>query len=582
MKGTNKFVQSTRLVQLVTTALVLGLVTVYTLFNHDHKTDPVWTQFDEKLPTCPNVDKHLPSNYESNKDILDKIINDETFRNQSVLKMQNAVRIDTSMYDDSPIDVGGNLDEFRQFAEFQNFLNETFPLFHQTLELHKVNHFGLVYIWKGSNTSLKPLLLMAHQDVVPISENSLKEWIHDPFSGYYDGKYLYGRGSGDCKNLLIGHFEAVEELIKVGFKPSRTIIFSYGFDEEVSGRRNFNAKFIENIYGQDSIYAIMDEGGVSLMDVGNSTMAVVGTGEKGYLDLSMSIQKKGGHSSVPQDHTAIGMIGDLIVQIESDKFNTYFTDYNPTFWQYVCLAENSYDIDDALKHDILHSQFNNKSNSNVRNFINKDRLTSYSIKTTQALDVIHGGVKNNALPEFVELIINSRVALEENIEVAFNKFVGDVQITANKFNLGLNVQLPYHNDTNELLPPTENGVLTIKPITILEPSPITPINDEHWKIFAGTVRHIYEDLSYPDRLGGNQPDEKLIVTPGLGTGNTDTKLYWNLTNHIYRYRPGVLSSVNGNSHGINEYIEFDSHLQIIAFMFEYIQSVDQVDDDFLH
>ena len=541
----------------------------------------------DKYPKCPEVERFTPESYQNQtfKDTLDKIINDESFRNLSVTRMQKAVQIDTSSYDDFPLDVGSNLEVFENFNIFHNYLQNEFPLFHENLKLHKVNHFGLVYIWEGSDPSLQPLLLMAHQDVVPINEDSLDQWEFPPFEGHYDGKYLYGRGTGDCKNLLIGHFEAVEELIKLNFKPTRSIIFSYGFDEEILGLRNQNGKFIEDIFGKKSLYAVMDEGGVSLMDIGETKMAVVGTGEKGYLDLSISIQKKGGHSSVPQDHTAIGIIGDLIVQIENNKFPTYFTDYNPTFHQYVCLAENSIDIDQSLKKDILKSQFDETSNLNVRNFINKDRLTSYSIKTTQALDVIQGGVKVNALPEFVELKINSRVALEENITIAFKKILNDTKIIANKFDLGLNVQFPYNEEIITLLPSTENGVLTIKPIKTLEPSPITPINDSKWEIFAGTIRHIYEELAYPDIYDNNDNNNdneknqsKIVVTPGLGTGNTDTKLYWNLTDHIYRYRPGVLPSVTANSHGINEYIEFDSHLQIIAFIFQYIQSVDQAND----
>jgi len=293
--------------------------------------------------------------------------------------------------------------------------------------------------------------------------------------------------------------------------------------------------------------------------------------------VSISIQKKGGHSSVPQDHTAIGIIGDLIVQVENDKFPTYFVPENPTYFQYVCLAENA-DIDAVLKHDILNSQQDQKANENVRKYLNKDRFTSYAIKTTQALDLIHGGVKTNALPEFVELIINSRIAVEENVKVAFDKFLRDTKITAIKFDLGLDVQFPYTNETISVLPATDNGVLTIKPIMTLEPAPITTVNDSKWEIFAGTARHVYEDLAYPDKYPSDDDDAKVIVTPGLGNGNTDTKLYWNLTDHIYRYRPGVLSSVEGNSHGINEYIEFDSHLQCIAFIFEYIQSASEDTD----
>jgi Gly-Xaa carboxypeptidase len=533
----------------------------------------------QDYPQCPNVERYRPQSYsnETFQETLKKIISDESFRNQSASKMTGAVQHDTSSYDSFPLDVSGNLELFQNIAKFQVYLQDTFPHFHEELTLEKVNHFGLIYTWEGTDTSLKPLLLMAHQDVVPINKDSLSQWVHDPFSGDYDGKYLYGRGSGDCKNLLIGHMEAVEELIKIGFKPTRTVIFSYGFDEEISGLRNHNGKYLEEKLGPKSLYAVMDEGGVSMVDIDETTLAVVGTGEKGYLDVSISIQKKGGHSSLPQEHTAIGIMGSLIVQVENDHFPTYFTDHNPTFYQYVCLAEHAVDIDETLRKNILESQFDEDANAAVREFIDKSILTGYAIKTTQALDVINGGVKVNALPEYVELIINSRVSVDESVPTVFDKFVRDAEIIAHRYNLGLSVQYPYSNNSEEIviLPPTDVGVLYIKPDTVLEPSPVTPVNDKHWEVFAGTIRHVYEEIAYPDEYS---KEDMVVVTPGLGTGNTDTKLYWNLTDHIYRYRPGVLPSVNANSHGINEYIEFDSHLQIIAFIFEYIQSVDQVDD----
>lgn len=526
---------------------------------------------------CYQPDYYRPENYEENKDLLFKIINDETFRNQSVVKMQKAIQIDTSSNDAEPADVGSHLEEFKRFEVFESFLQETFPLFYEKTELHKVNYHGLVYIWKGSDESLKPLLLMAHQDVVPINEKSLSEWVHPPFRADYDGKYIYGRGAGDCKDLLIGQIEGAEELIKNGFEPKRTVIFSYGFDEEVNGMRNENAKYIEEIYGPNSLYAVWDEGGVSLVDIEDVTLAVVGTGEKGFLNVIVSIQKTGGHSSVPQDHTAIGFMGQVIVEVENNKFPTYFVESNPTFWEYTCLAEKSIDIDDILKKDILNSQSDEASNKRVRDFINQDRLNSYAIKTTQALDIIYGGVKANALPEYVELTINSRVALEESIDIAYQKFVTDVFNVAKKNELGFTVMYPNGTETVLLEDINSLGMFKIEPSMMLEPSKITSNSDKKWDIFAGTARHVYEELAYPNEFN-EETGKTVVVTPGLGTGNTDTKLYWNLTDTIYRYRPGVLPSVTANSHGINEYIDFDSHLQIIAFVFEYIQSVDSASD----
>ena len=75
---------------------------------------------------------------------------------------------------------------------------------------------------------------MGHQDVVPVNPDTIGEWTFPPYSGYFDGRLLWGRGASDDKNDLIGFLTTIELLIENGFKPSRTIVLSFGFDEEAS------------------------------------------------------------------------------------------------------------------------------------------------------------------------------------------------------------------------------------------------------------------------------------------------------------------------------------------------------------
>jgi Gly-Xaa carboxypeptidase len=71
---------------------------------------------------------------------------------------------------------------------------------------------------------------------VPVEPITLGQWLHPPYSGFYDGRYIWGRGSADDKSGLTGILASIETLIKKGFKPRRTVVISMGFDEEVSGR----------------------------------------------------------------------------------------------------------------------------------------------------------------------------------------------------------------------------------------------------------------------------------------------------------------------------------------------------------
>ena len=137
---------------------------------------------------------------------------------------------------------------------------------HQTLNLDKVNTYGLVYTWEGSDPSLKPTMLMAHQDVVPVNPSTIDQWSYPPYSGHYDGEFVWGRGASDCKSMLSGELEAITLLIKGGFKPRRTVILAFGFDEESKGWEGAGhiAPYLEEKYGKDSMAIILDEGGLGI------------------------------------------------------------------------------------------------------------------------------------------------------------------------------------------------------------------------------------------------------------------------------------------------------------------------------
>lgn len=152
----------------------------------------------------------------------------------------------------------------------------------------KINTYGLLYEWEGSDANLKPYLFMAHQDVVPVLPATEDRWTYPPFSGHYDGRFIWGRGASDCKNNLIGILEALETLLSKGFIPKRTILAAFGFDEEISGPRGakFLAQHLQDTLGKDSVELIIDEGGLGIRESYGATFALPGLGEKGKLSES--------------------------------------------------------------------------------------------------------------------------------------------------------------------------------------------------------------------------------------------------------------------------------------------------------
>lgn len=157
---------------------------------------------------------------------------------------------------------------------------------HATVET--INRFGLVYTVAGSDESLAPILLTAHQDVVPVEEETLDEWEYPPFGAFYDktNGYLYGRGASDDKSAITALMSAMEALLsQEGYQPRRSVIFAFGFDEECSDYRGAGeiSKHLEERYGEGGIAVILDEGGAGLQSLGDTLYALPAVYEKGYL-----------------------------------------------------------------------------------------------------------------------------------------------------------------------------------------------------------------------------------------------------------------------------------------------------------
>lgn len=209
---------------------------------------------------CRQVDPLHPPKDNAGLEKMFDYISSPAFEKTSIARLSEAVQIPTESFDDyGPI---GEDPRWDILYQFQKFLKNTFPKVHEAFQAEVVNTHGLVFTLPGSDKDLKPLLLLAHQDVVPVPNATVGAWTHPPFSGHYDGRYIWGRGSSDCKNQLIGIMETMELFVDAGFKPKRTIILSFGFDEEVNGRRGAGhiAPFLLERYGKDGIAALVDEG----------------------------------------------------------------------------------------------------------------------------------------------------------------------------------------------------------------------------------------------------------------------------------------------------------------------------------
>ncbi|KAH6660763.1 carboxypeptidase S [Truncatella angustata] len=514
---------------------------------------------DEKLPL---IDPIWPTRKTDALSQMGEFLDSSKFRNESITRLAGAVQIPSESYDDL-----GKIGEDKRWDTMYDvaaYLEKTFPLVHSKLQLDKINTHGLLFTWKGSDESLKPTVLMAHQDVVPVAKATISQWTHPPYSGAFDGKYIWGRGSSDCKNTLVGILEAVELLVEAGFEPKRTVILSFGFDEESSGKQGAGhlSSVLQERYGNNGVGLIVDEGaGVS--PAWGTFFATPAVTEKGYIDVEVTVRMPGGHSSIPPPHNGIGVMSEFITVVENNRHKPYLAPENPFLELLQCGAVHAPDFPSKWK-SLLPSK--GKENPHkvaklAEEVAESSDFFKYLFTTSQAVDIIGGGVKANALPERTTALINHRVNIGERVDDVKEHLTKLASQVTKKYNLTLHA---FDGESE-----TPSSLTLSNPKGELEPAPLTPTEIDAltpYVVISGTTRALY--------------GEKLNVAPALMTGNTDTRYYWNLTKHVFRYMPGWDPEDDaglGNIHTVDEKISVTNHINVVKWYNLFLQNIDEAE-----
>jgi Gly-Xaa carboxypeptidase len=498
---------------------------------------------------------------------LNNTFGTDDFRIRAIDWLGGAVRVPTESYDSmDPVGVDPRWDAF---GPFHDYLLKAFPLVHSNLKLTKVNTYGLVFHWQGSDTGLNPILLAAHQDVVPVHPSTVDQWTHPPYSGYFDGTKIWGRGSSDDKSGLIGIMASIESLLENNFEPTRSVVLAFGFDEEVGGLFGAAelAKYLLSTYGKNGFALLVDEGAGFAVKLGG-VIAAVGIAEKGSANILIDVASPGGHSSLPPAHTSIGILSALLVEYESNPFEVHIARNTPVYRTLHCLAEHAPLLSPKVKKAVKMSVHSDKALNEVEAYFFQDPNFKSLAGTTQAIDLIGGGVKANALPEKAWAVVNHRIATESSLTALESRDTELLKSLASKFNLsysafGVNL-------TDKDAP--AYGTLTLSNAFHggLEPAPITPTDEEPYKLLSGTIRATYN---------ARRPLQRDIITiaPSIMSGNTDTRYYWDLTKHIFRYNHHNQGdgTALGNVHTVNESIDVDSFLEMILYFTTLILNADE-------
>lgn len=428
--------------------------------------------------------------------------------------------------------------DVKAFEGYHKYLEETYPEVHKTLKREKLGKpraYSLLYTWKGKNPSLPPAVFMAHQDVVPVPEDSRDQWKQEPFSGAIADGYIWGRGVLDDKNQIHAILEAAEMRIKEGFQPERTIMFVFGHDEEVGGAEG--VKHVVDVLeqrGLKEIAFVIDESAPLIPNLfpgleGNT--ALIGIAQKGFISLALTVNGEGGHSSQPPAQSNIGILAAAIAKLEKAQFPYKIN--QAVRYQYRFMGPEM-DKEKQSMYAAVAFGDEEKTTELEQKFIDEmaeDQVTRAMLHTTIAVTMFNAGIKDNVLPPSATAVVNFRPApgdSKEKIIAHVKKAIDDDRITI--------------KDISASTPPTN----------IADP------HGKGYKMLEKTIRQTW----------GND----LIVSPFFVIGGSDSKHFQArpFAPNVYTITAIQLESTAefAGFHGVNERIKVDEYGKSIAFFYQ--------------
>lgn len=424
--------------------------------------------------------------------------------------LSEAIRIRTMS-----VQEGGEPDR-REWQRLLDWVATTYPLSAQAMSRELVAGYTPIYTWQGADASLAPIILMAHQDVVPVDPATEASWRHPPFDGVIADGAVWGRGAIDDKSSLVAIFEATEALAASGFKPRRTVIVVNGHDEEVGQKGAMAAAQALKTRGVMAEF-VLDEGLLTLADFPllNAPAALVGVAEKGYATLAITAKSEGGHSSMPPRQTAVRLLADALVAITSDPDPMRLD--GPGGATVRAVGPHA----DFLPRMVIANEW--LFGPLLIREVARTPAGAAALHTTMAPTMLEGSPKENVLPQAARAAINYRILPGQSsadVMARAKAAVGDIP-----------VELAWSGE-------------------VKEPSPVSSTTSQAWNTIAALASR----------------DGALPVAPGIVLASTDSAHMAPVAKDVYRFQPLTLSLEETKMvHGTDEHLTLDNLRGMIEF-----------------
>lgn len=412
------------------------------------------------------------------------------------------------------------------FDQLHAHLRQRYPRLHAALQREA---FGatLMYTWKGSDPSLKPIALMAHQDVVPIAPGTEGLWKQPPFEGRIEGGFVWGRGAWDDKGNLVAQLEAVETLVAAGFQPRRTVLLVFGHDEEVGGPQGA-MKVVDALKQRGvQLEAVLDEGLVvteGILPGIGAPVALVGIAEKGSVSLQLTASAKPGHSSMPPGpgESAIGVLTAALAKLDAHPLPGGVTGVAREMFATLAPEMSGFQRV-ALSNLWLFGPV-------VEKMLAKGPSTNALMRTTTALTIVNAGNKENVLPGEAKAVVNFRILpgdTADGVADFVRRTIADERVKVERLGLAF------------------------------EPSRVSSAASPMFGHVNRALREVFPGA---------------LVAPGLMLAATDARHFEGLATDVYRFTPVRARPEDlTRFHGTDERVSVDNLAEMIRFYHRLLQ-----------
>ncbi len=422
---------------------------------------------------------------------------------RAVAKLQALVRIPTvSDRDPSRVDA----------AVFDRLLDELrtqFPMLHERLELTRVGTHGLLFRWPGQGDR-KPIVLMAHLDVVPVDESA--PWQHPAFSADLVDGAIWGRGTLDDKGCVAAICEAVERLLEAGHEPAQDVWLSFGCDEEVSGHAAVAA--VDELERRGvRPWLVLDEGGAVAHEAFpgvKGPVAAIGVAEKGTTSVELRVDGAGGHASTPARNGPTVRVARAVLRIDRSPMPPR-------------VPATTVDMMRRLAPHLplplrpIVSRADRVPGLLARALVAAGAEAAAMARTTFAVTTLEGSPALNVLATHATAGVNIRVMPGDTVD--------DV--------------------VRHLRAVVDDAEVRISVIERGEASPVSPVDE------------VFDHVG--DLVTAHFPDA--VVTPYVQTGATDSRHFTRISDHVYRFAPFRMTAAQRRA--VHSY---DEHLGVDAFV----------------